>query len=98
MSKNLALTLAHVKNSGIREGIDAVCEAMARRAGREQEFRRWPKFKAQYLRTAQHIIDDKPDSHYFKRKFRSGQEYFDWWMQDRTQEEADDNQMDMWEE
>lgn len=29
MSKNLALTLARVKNSGIREGIDAVCEAMA---------------------------------------------------------------------
>ena len=29
MSKNLALTLARAKNSGIREGIDAVCEAMA---------------------------------------------------------------------
>lgn len=29
MSKNLALTLARVKNNGIREGIDAVCEAMA---------------------------------------------------------------------
>lgn len=29
MSKNLALTLARAKNNGIREGIDAVCEAMA---------------------------------------------------------------------
>ena len=29
MSKNLALMLARAKNSGIREGIDAVCEAMA---------------------------------------------------------------------
>ena len=28
MSKNLALTLARAKNNGIREGIDAVCEAM----------------------------------------------------------------------
>lgn len=71
---------------------------MARSAGREQEFNRWPKFKAQYLRTAQHIIDDKPDSHYFKQKFRSGQEYFDWWMHDRTQEEAKNDQIDMWEE
>lgn len=71
---------------------------MARRVGREQEFNRWLKFRDQYIRTAQHIIDDKPDNHYFKQKFRSGQEYFDWWMQDRTQEEADDNQMDMWEE
>ena len=71
---------------------------MARRAGREQEFNRWPKFRDQYIRTAQHIIDDKPDSHYFKQKFRSGQEYFDWWMHDRTQEEANNDQMDMWEE
>lgn len=29
MSKNLALTLARAKNSGIKEGIDAVCETMA---------------------------------------------------------------------
>ena len=29
MSKNLALTLARAKNNGIREGIDAVCEARA---------------------------------------------------------------------
>lgn len=71
---------------------------MARSAGREQEFNRWPKFKAQYLRTAQYIVDDKPDSHYFKQKFRSGQEYFDWWMQDRAQKEANNDQMDMWEE
>ena len=71
---------------------------MARRAGREQEFNRWPKFRDQYVRTAQHIIDDKPDSHYFKQKFRSGQEYFDWWMHDRTQEEAKNDQIDMWEE
>ena len=71
---------------------------MARRVGREQEFNRWPKFRDQYIRTAQHIIDDKPDNHYFKQKFRSGQEYFDWWIQDMTQEEANNDQMDMWEE
>ena len=70
---------------------------MARRAGREQEFNRWPKFRDQYIRTAQHIIDDKPDSHYFKQKFRSGQEYFEWWMLDKVQE-IDENQIDMWEE
>lgn len=29
MNKTLALTLARAKNNGIREGIDAVCEAMA---------------------------------------------------------------------
>ena len=32
---------------------------MARRAGREQEFRRWPKFKAQYLRTFGHMLEDR---------------------------------------
>lgn len=29
MSKTLALALVRAKNSGIKEGIDAVCEAMA---------------------------------------------------------------------
>lgn len=96
-SKDVGLEQCGLYNEGF-ERLGCIGCPMARRAGREQEFRRWPKFKAQYLRTAQHIIDDKPDSHYFKQKFRSGQEYFDWWMQDRTQEEADDNQMDMWEE
>lgn len=71
---------------------------MARRAAREQEFNRWPKFRDQYIRTAQYIVDDKSDKHCFKQEFKSGQEYFDWWMQDRTQEEADNDQMDMWEE
>lgn len=71
---------------------------MARRAAREQEFNRWPKFRDQYIRTAQYIVDDKSDKHCFKQEFKSGQEYFDWWMQDRTQEEADNYQMDMWEE
>lgn len=59
---------------------------MARRAAREQEFNRWPKFRDQYIRTAQYIVDDKSDKHCFKQEFKSGQEYFDWWMQDRTQE------------
>lgn len=71
---------------------------MARREAREQEFNRWPKFRDQYIRTAQYIVDDKSDKHCFKQEFKSGQEYFDWWMQDRTQEEADNDQMDMWEE
>lgn len=71
---------------------------MARRAAREQEFNRWPKFRDQYIRTAQYIVDDKSDKHCFKQEFKSGQEYFDWWMQDRTQEESDNDQMDMWEE
>lgn len=71
---------------------------MARCEAREQEFNRWPKFRDQYIRTAQYIVDDKSDKHCFKQEFKSGQEYFDWWMQDRTQEEADNDQMDMWEE
>ena len=72
---------------------------MARRAGREHEFNRWPKFRDQYIRTAQHIIDDRIRDGLEPFKLAStGIEYFDWWMQDRAQEEANNDQMDMWEE
>ena len=96
-SKDVGLEQCGLYNEGF-ERLGCIGCPMARRVGREQEFNRWPKFRDQYICTAQYIIDDKPDNHYFKQKFRSGQEYFDWWIQDRTQEEADDNQMDMWEE
>lgn len=96
-SKDVGIKQCSLYNEGFTR-LGCIGCPMARRAAREQEFRRWPKFKAQYLRTAQYIVDDKSDKHCFKQEFRSGQEYFDWWMQDRTQEEVDNDQMDMWEE
>ena len=96
-SKDVGIKQCSLYNEGFTR-LGCIGCPMARRAAREQEFRRWPKFKAQYLRTAQYIVDDKSDKHCFKQEFRSGQEYFDWWMQDRTQEEVDNNQMDVWEE
>ena len=70
-----------------------------RKEKRELEFKRWPKFKEQYIRTAQHIVDIQISlGKTEKWTLKTGQEYFDWWMQDRTQEGADEDQMDMWEE
>lgn len=52
---------------------------MARSAGREQEFNRWPKFRDQYIRTAQHIIDDRiRDGLEPFKSASTGIEYFDW--------------------
>ena len=96
-SKDVGLEQCGLYNEGF-ERLGCIGCPMARRVVREREFRRWPKFRDQYIRTAQHIIDDRPDNKYFKRKFRTGQEYFDWWMKDKTQKEDADNQLDFWEE
>ena len=60
---------------------------MARRAGREQEFRRWPKFKAQYLRTFGHMLEDRRALGLPVLEFAStpGQ-WFEWWLNDKRRE------------
>lgn len=57
---------------------------MARRAGREQEFRRWPKFKAQYLRTFGHMLEDRRALGPAVLEFASTPEqWFEWWLNDQ---------------
>ena len=70
---------------------------MARRVGREQEFRRWPKFKAQYLRTFGHMLEDRRALGLPVLEFASTPEqWFEWWLNDKAAEKADGNQLTLW--
>lgn len=70
---------------------------MARRAGREQEFRRWPKFKAQYLRTFGHMLEDRRALGLPVLEFASTPEqWFEWWLNDKAADKADGNQLTLW--
>ena len=70
---------------------------MARRVGREQEFRRWPKFKAQYLRTFGHMLEDRRTLGLPVLEFASTPEqWFEWWLNDKAADKADGNQLMLW--
>ena len=83
-----------------REGFERLgCIAcpMAREAGRRRELKRWPGFKKLYLRTFQKILDIRiqlgmtvPDHG------GSAEAWFEWWLSDKAQERANEDQMNMW--
>jgi phosphoadenosine phosphosulfate reductase len=52
---------------------------MARKAGREKEFARWPKFKAAYIKTFEEMLRLHPDRNY-RQPWTSGEEVFNWWV------------------
>ena len=65
--------------------------------GREQEFRRWPKFKAQYLRTFGHMLEDRRALGLPVLEFASTPEqWFEWWLNDKAADKADGNQLTLW--
>lgn len=66
---------------------------MARKAGREREFTRWPKFKEQYLRTFQKMIDArKRDGLKIFDVGKTAEGWFDWWMSDKPADDKDETQ------
>lgn len=54
---------------------------MGQYKGRRRDFARYPKYKEQYLRCAQDVIDFKI-ANGKKVTFKNGKEYFDYWMED----------------
>ena len=69
---------------------------MARQTGREREFARWPKFRAQYIRTFGRMIEArKAAGMLVAAPTDTAQGWFDWWMTDSAQEQADENQLTM---
>lgn len=50
---------------------------MARKAGRERDFTRWPKYKEMYLKTFQKMIDKEPERY---KQWKTAQDVFDWWI------------------
>lgn len=70
---------------------------MARRTGRLKEFERWPKFKAQYLRTFAHMLEDRRRLNMVIMDFAATPgEWFDWWLSDKAVNKVDENQLDLW--
>ena len=66
---------------------------MARERERRREFDRWPKFQMQWIRIFDQVIrlreqEGKVNEH------ASGQDWFDWWLEEQTQEKpVDENQL-----
>ena len=70
---------------------------MAGQAGREMEFRRWPKFKAIYIRAFERMIarrraDGKRDK---TGLWTSADSVFDWWISDSSQDQPLPGQLEM---
>lgn len=57
---------------------------MAQQHGREREFLRWPKYKAQYLRSFAKMIQERERKGLIARTSRMGttpEDVFNWWME-----------------
>lgn len=95
-SRDVGLEQCGLYNEGF-ERLGCIGCPMARRVGREQEFRRWPKFKAQYLRTFGHMLEDRRVLGLPVLEFASTPEqWFEWWLNDKAAEKADGNQLTLW--
>lgn len=69
---------------------------MARKAGREQEFERWPSFKRQYLRTFDKMIKlRKAEGRTIYDYASTGEDWFTWWMSDKPAGDKDEAQLSL---
>lgn len=67
---------------------------MARKAGREMEFARWPTFKRQYIRTFAKMIEvRKAEGRMLYPYAQTAEGWFDWWMSDRSAGDKDEAQL-----
>lgn len=67
---------------------------MARKAGREREFARWPGFKKQYIKTFEKMIEArKAEGRIIFDYASTAERWFEWWMSDRPMEDRDEAQM-----
>lgn len=69
---------------------------MARKAGRERDFARWPKYKEQYIRTFGRMIEARKAAGLTILNFgQTAQELFDWWMSDKPVGDKDEAQLEL---
>ena len=72
---------------------------MAREAGRRQELERWPGFRKLYLRTFEKMVETRRRQNMtVMNNGETAEEWFEWWLSDRAQEQTDENQMDLWDQ
>lgn len=63
---------------------------MARRRGREEEFKRYPKYEARFRKLADDIVTAQKTNNMGLDKFRTGEEMFEWWMSDTSRQTSDE--------
>ena len=59
--------------------LGCICCPMQKPEGRVREGDRWPRFKAQYIRTFQKMLDKKIADGLDVGEWRTGQDVWDWW-------------------
>lgn len=68
---------------------------MAREKGMKREFERYPKYKENYIRTFQRMVDAR-NADGLTTEWRNGQAVFDWWITDASHDRQIDGQIE-WE-
>lgn len=63
-------------------------------AGRAAQFERWPKFKGMYLRAFERFVQARNAAGKPLDYWKSGQDVFDWWMDNRNMDKPLPGQMD----
>lgn len=77
--------------------LGCICCPMGREKGQLRDAERWPKFKAQYIRTFQRMVD-KRIADGLKTQWRTGQDVWDWWVSHKEKgKEEDEAQMTIFE-
>ena len=69
------------------------------RKSMEMEFERYPKYKTQYIRTFDRMIENaRNKGHIYKKDFKDGSEVFEWWIGCIGKSEEDTNQIGLFDE
>lgn len=55
---------------------------MASKKERKKEFERWPRYKDRYLKSFDRLVQLRKDMGKELKDFKTGQQLFDWWMND----------------
>lgn len=62
----------------------------------QKEFERYPKYKENYTRAFQRMIDAAEKKGKPYPTWKTGQDVFDWWLSDYKEPEVDENQLSFW--
>jgi phosphoadenosine phosphosulfate reductase len=76
--------------------LGCICCPMKGGKGQLRDAERWPKYKAQYLRTFQKMLDKKIAGGFDVGDWRKGQDVWDWWVRPNPAKE-DEAQMTIFE-
>lgn len=69
---------------------------MAGSAKQRWELECYPKYKENYIRAFQRILDMREKEGFSFESWKSGQDVYDWWLRDRKEPEMDENQLSLY--